>query len=215
MSTCNDLMISLRQPVPAGFLKSKDSQGTKISYVPWYNAAALADVRLGGAWSHELVEHWVDDAQRGSSAKGYSAIPLAHVRVRVTLHGDDRDISREAVGVDDEPNGQRGTPLERAEAAGLRRALAKFGLGLELYRGGAPLPIEADSGHHRDDGTDEAIRIAADDFRLNIKNAADLADLSRVEASIKKASQAVRDAVRSDFMARRKVLAAKDPATVN
>ena len=133
----SDMLAELRKPAEPMYLKTKDGGGTKVSYIPWYNAVALADARLGGRWDPELVEHWVEDAQRGSSAKGYTATPLAHVRVRVTIFGDDRQISREAVGVDDEPNGQRGTPMERAEAAGLRRALAKFGLGLHLYGGAA------------------------------------------------------------------------------
>lgn len=134
--TIAEMTDALRAAAPASMLKVKESQGTKIAYLPWYSAAALADQRLGGAWSHELVEHWIDDAKRGSTSKGYTDTALAHCRVRVTLHGSDRDVSREAVGVDDEPTGQRGTPLERAEAAGLRRALAKFGLGLHLYGGG-------------------------------------------------------------------------------
>lgn len=132
----SDMLAELRKPVEPMYIKTKDSGGTKVSYIPWYNAVTLADARLGGCWDHELVEHWTEDAQRGSTTKGYTATPLAHVRVRVTVFGDDRQISREAVGVDDEPMGQRGTPLERAEAAGLRRALAKFGLGLHLYGGG-------------------------------------------------------------------------------
>lgn len=140
--TISEMMAALRKPAEPIYIKTKDSAGTKVSYIPWYNAVALADARLGGAWDHELVEHWIDDVQRGSTTKGYASVPLAHVRVRVTIFGDDRQISREAVGVDDEPNGQRGTPLERAEAAGLRRALAKFGLGLHLY-GGASVDEKA------------------------------------------------------------------------
>lgn len=131
----SDMLAELRKPAEPMYIKTKDSGGTKVSYIPWYNAVALADSRLLGRWDHELVEHWTEDAQRGSTTKGYTATPLAHVRVRVTVFGDDRQISREAVGVDDEPMGQRGTPMERAEAAGLRRALAKFGLGLHLYGG--------------------------------------------------------------------------------
>lgn len=129
----SDMLAELRKPVPEASLNIKVSDGERIAYLPWYKAVLLADDRLSGAWSHELVEHWIDSAARGSKVKGYTDTPLAHCRVRVTIHGTDRDVSREAIGVDDEPNGQRGTPLERAEAAGLRRALAKFGLGLELY----------------------------------------------------------------------------------
>lgn len=134
--TIAEMLTALRQPVEPAALRVKQSQGEKRSYLPWYNAVAVADARLGGAWSHEIVEHWVDDAMRGSKDRGYSETSLAHVRVRVTVHGSDGTVSREAIGVDDEPTGQRGTPLERAEGAGLRRALAKLGLGLHLYGGG-------------------------------------------------------------------------------
>jgi hypothetical protein len=142
--TINELLVALRQPIPEVYLSIKTSDRERIAYLPWYKATLLADDRLGGAWSHELVEHWIDNAARGSKNKGYVSTALAHCRVRVTIHGSDRDISREAIGVDDEPNGQRGTPLERAEAAGLRRALAKFGLGLELYNKDRAHAVPAD-----------------------------------------------------------------------
>jgi hypothetical protein len=100
--TINELLVALRQPIPEVYLSIKTSDRERIAYLPWYKATLLADDRLGGAWSHELVEHWIDNAARGSKNKGYVSTALAHCRVRVTIHGSDRDISREAIGVDDE-----------------------------------------------------------------------------------------------------------------
>lgn len=132
MMTLNELLATLRQPVPPTSLKIKDSSASMV-YLPWYRAAELADERIGGAWSYHILDHWIEEVPRGSTKGGYTMTGMAHVRVCVTIVGSDCTVSREAVGVDDDPTGQRGTPFERATGAGLRRALAVFGLGRELY----------------------------------------------------------------------------------
>lgn len=140
--TIAEMVAALSNRTPPEFVRMKEAQGSKIEYIPWYLATALADQRVGGRWSYIIGRTWVEDIQRG--AKGsYTPTPLIHVIVSVTLHGDDGTVTREAIGVDDDPTGQRGTPYERAEGAGIRRALAKFGLGRELYDKGRPQAPQA------------------------------------------------------------------------
>lgn len=130
-----EMVSALAERVPDDRVALKRMEGSSVPYLPWYEAAALADERLGGRWGSEVVREWAGEVMRGSKDGGYSAVGMQHCIVRVTLYPEDgAPVSREAVGVDDEPNGQRGTAMERATGAGLRRAFAQFGLGLHLYQ---------------------------------------------------------------------------------
>jgi len=130
---------NIARPIPPPLISSMKRSGMTLSYVSWYDTCDLMDERAPG-WCHEIRETGTTVALRGNKKDGYEPVELAHVIVRVTVPCSDGLLRREAIGVDDEPAGQRGTPLERAEASGLRRAFAKLGLARELYGGtGAPL----------------------------------------------------------------------------
>lgn len=132
--TIAEMVAALSEPVPPNYIRQKEASDGQLEYIPWHLAAELADLRTGGRWSYAIRE-WVDrPVMRGSKSRGYELVDMAHCVVTVTLHGDDgRSVSRDAVGVDDDPMGQRGTAYERATGAGMRRALAAFGLGRHLY----------------------------------------------------------------------------------
>ncbi|EEC71896.1 hypothetical protein OsI_04644 [Oryza sativa Indica Group] len=52
---------------------------------------------------------------------------------RVTLHGTDAEIYREATGTSSADDTGYGDPVQKAEAMAFRRACARLGLGLHLY----------------------------------------------------------------------------------
>lgn len=55
------------------------------------------------------------------------------VTVRITIPASDGNVWREATGQEDEELKGYGDPSSNAEAMALKRAAAKFGLGLYLY----------------------------------------------------------------------------------
>ena len=131
--TMREQLRRIAAPVPPALVSRLAEKGG-LSYVSWYDACDLMDERAPG-WSHEIRVVGSMPMQRGSREAGYTEVDLAYVVVRVTIPCADGVLSREAVGVDDEPTGQRGTALERAAGSGLRRCFAAYGLARGLYQG--------------------------------------------------------------------------------
>jgi hypothetical protein len=132
--TMQETLDALAAPVPSACVKTlKDKDNAQ--YVHWYDVCALADERAPG-WCHSIKDVGSLTALRGAK-EARKEMELAYVVVRIWIDCSDGCVEREAIGIDDDPMGQYGTPLERAEGAGFRRAFAKFGLGLELYKGPA------------------------------------------------------------------------------
>ena len=60
----------------------------------------------------------------------------------LTIHGDDRSLTRQATGTEDIDCSSYGDPSSNAEAMALRRCCAKFGLGRDLWRKNKPQPLK-------------------------------------------------------------------------
>lgn len=125
----------LSRKLPDSYLKErlvgKKSEGRKVKYIPWTRILKILD-KYSPGWQWEVSRiHNSDDR--------------LYVVGRLTLFTKDGPVSRDGVGTEmlkrtDKNTGEieeiaYGNPSSNAEANALRRAAAKFGLGLYLkYR---------------------------------------------------------------------------------
>ncbi len=120
-SEARAVLQSIAAPVPAGMIgalekkNNRTGASTSFPFIRWNVAAELMDERAPG-WCSEIVR-----------IHGETATASCTVRVTIPLPSGGA-IWREATGTDDEPDSTYGEPLDRAEAAALKRAFAKFGL---------------------------------------------------------------------------------------
>jgi len=150
-------------------IRSREVNGRALTYLEGWYAISEANRIFGfDGWNRETLESRCALARetRGS----FLAIYIA--RVRVTVHADGASIIREGHGTGEgrgtSPAEVHDIALKAAETDATKRALATFGkpFGLELYRGGrplpqtsvpsppsVPLPADARLGFHPDDTT--------------------------------------------------------------
>ena len=117
------IIANLSKPIKARHLKQKVRGGQRLDFIPWYHAVKYLDLHAPG-WGF-TVKHVCWNAQGRLVLSVTLSIPA--------LEGV---ISRDATGTEEEPEeGERmyGDPSSNAESMALRRAAAKFGLGLYLY----------------------------------------------------------------------------------
>ena len=121
-----DIMADLSKPIAAQHLKQKKKGGATLTYIPWYYAVRYLDYYAPGWCSEVRSITWQNDR--------------IVVTVRLSIPTAEGLVWREATGTEEEPDeGDKmyGDPSSNAEAMALKRAAAKFGLGLYLYdRGG-------------------------------------------------------------------------------
>ncbi|KAM0890874.1 hypothetical protein ACQ4PT_026767 [Festuca glaucescens] len=118
-----DVLKELGKRVPDSFLKTRvEDNGFALKYIPWHIANKILNVHAP-EWSGE-----VRNIVYSSDGKSVSVV------YRVTLHGTDAEIYREATGTASaaEDTGF-GDPVQKAEGMAFRRACARLGLGLHLY----------------------------------------------------------------------------------
>ncbi len=118
--------------------------GESITYIPWHKCIEALDAVCPG-YDYQILAsdlHVADmPATTGSSAR--AARPgFGRVRtlIRLTIPTSDGAIVRDGQGYEPWEKEFYGDPYSNSEAMALRRALAKFGLGLSLYdksQGGA------------------------------------------------------------------------------
>ena len=99
--------------------------GQTLDFIPWYHAVKYLDLHAPG-WSYEV---------RSVTWYGERVV----LAVRLSIPCAEGLVFREATGTEEEPEeGERmyGDPSSNAESMALRRAAAKFGLGLYLYNKG-------------------------------------------------------------------------------
>lgn len=117
-----DILTDLSKPIAAQHLQQKKKGGMTLDYIPWYNAIKYLDYYAPG-WRSEIRSVvWFD-----------SRLILT---VRLTIVAAEGETWREATGTEEEPEEGKqmyGDPSSNAESMALRRAAAKFGLGLYLY----------------------------------------------------------------------------------
>lgn len=118
-----DIIADLSKPIAARHLKQKARGGAKLDFIPWYHAVKYLDLYAPG-WCYEV---------RSTVWNTEGRLVLA---VRLSVPCAEGVVYREATGTEEEPEeGERmyGDPSSNAESMALRRAAAKFGLGLYLY----------------------------------------------------------------------------------
>lgn len=120
---------NIARPLPPRAISTRKQGGNTLSYISWHTACTLMDQRAPG-WSYE-VKHVGQLAGK------------TFVLVSVSIPCVDGVITRDGIGNEDSDTDSWGDPFSNSESMAIRRAFAKFGLGLELYRKGQPAPLDA------------------------------------------------------------------------
>ena len=121
-----DILADLSKPIAPQHLKSKPKgkgpQKITLTFLPWYHAIRYLDFFAPGWCSEVRAVHW--------------SLDRIVIVVRLSIPCAEGWMHREATGTSEEPDDDEtmyGDPSSNAEAMALKRAAAKFGLGLSLY----------------------------------------------------------------------------------
>jgi hypothetical protein len=120
LRSINEIIADLSKPIAERHLKTRKQGGQTLTYISWDVAVRYLD-HFAGAWSFEI---------RSVTAIGDRCV----VTARISIPCLEGVVSREATGTEDEELRGYGDPSSNAEAMALKRAVAKFGLGLYLYQ---------------------------------------------------------------------------------
>jgi hypothetical protein len=117
-----EILASFKAPIPPRLISQKTLKGNTIDYVSWVDLSDLLDDLCnpeGWEWAIKDVQVVGD------------SLTLVGV---LTIHGDDRSLTRMATGIEALDCSAYGDPSSNSEAMALRRCCAKFGLGRDLWR---------------------------------------------------------------------------------
>jgi hypothetical protein len=121
MRSITDIIADLSKPLPDRFLKHKKMGGSDITFITWYTAVRFLDLYAPG-WS--TTEPKVTEV-------GGTLI----VAIGISIPCEEGLVTRYATGQEEADVKGYGDSSSNAEAMALKRAAAKFGLGLYLYEG--------------------------------------------------------------------------------
>jgi hypothetical protein len=119
LRSIREIVADLSKPIAQKHLKSKKQGGNTITFIPWYNAVKYLD-HFAPGWS-------------------YSVKSIEHIKEQVVLVVEiaipcaEGVVTRQATGNENDVTSSYGDPFSNAESMALRRAAAKYGLGLHLY----------------------------------------------------------------------------------
>lgn len=119
LRSIRDIVKDLTKPVAKRHLRTRRQGGKEIGYIAWHDAIKYLDHYAPG-WCYEL--------RNMQSISGKLIITI-----RLTVSCLEGTVFREATGQEDEEKDTYGDSSSNAESMALRRAAAKFGLGLYLY----------------------------------------------------------------------------------
>ena len=119
MRSIREIVKDLSKPVAKRHLRSRKQGGREIQYIAWHDAIKYLDHYASG-WNYEI---------RSMTSVGGKLIMI----VRLSIPCLEGIVYREATGQEDETHETYGDSSSNAESMALRRASAKFGLGLYLY----------------------------------------------------------------------------------
>jgi hypothetical protein len=119
LRSIRDIIKDLSKPVAKRHLRGRKQGGKEITYIAWHDAIKYLDHYAPG-WNYEI---------RSIDSIAGKLILTARLSVPC-LEGV---VYREATGQEDETLDSYGDSSSNAESMALRRACAKFGLGLSLY----------------------------------------------------------------------------------
>ncbi len=130
----NEIVADLSKEIPSKYLKQLTSSKGGGNYLPWHTCCILLD-RCAPGWQYSITQ------VNFSSDRIY-------LTVRLTIPAAEGDFSRDATGTEElkqetwdkelqtfhKKELSYGDPSSNAESMALRRAAAKFGLALYLYK---------------------------------------------------------------------------------
>lgn len=119
LRSIREIVKDLSKPVAARHLRKRKQGGKELTYIAWYDAVKYLDHYAPG-WCYEI-----------RSIDSIAGKLILTIRLSVPcLEGN---VWREATGQEDESHDSYGDSSSNAESMALRRAAAKYGLGLYLY----------------------------------------------------------------------------------
>ena len=119
LRSIRDIVKDLQKPVAQKHLRKRRQGGKEITYLAWHDAVKYLDHYAPG-WCYEI--------RRIDSIAGKVILT-----VRISIPTLEGIVYREATGQEDETLDSYGDSTSNSESMALRRAAAKFGLGLGLY----------------------------------------------------------------------------------
>ena|SRR5215213_10344808 len=114
-----DIVKDLSKPVAKRHLRTRKQGGKELTYIAWHDAVKYLDHYAPG---------WCYEVRRIDSIGGKIILTI-----RLSIPCLEGIVYREATGQEDEDVESYGDSSSNAESMALRRAAAKFGLGLSLY----------------------------------------------------------------------------------
>ncbi len=129
-----DIIRDLSAPIDPKYLESRVQGKTNVTYVPWHHAVRLLECHTRGCWNYSITQLYTTEER-------------IFLIARIEIVAEDGIFFREGTGTEvlKEKKFNRdtqsyelseiayGDPSSNAESMALRRAAAKFGLGLHLY----------------------------------------------------------------------------------
>lgn len=119
LRSIRDIVKDLSKPIAQKHLRKRRQGGKEIIYLAWHDAVKYLD-HFAPGWCYEI---------RSIESVAGKLIII----VRLSILSLEGVVYREATGQEDEDLESYGDPSSNAESMALRRAAAKFGLGLSLY----------------------------------------------------------------------------------
>jgi hypothetical protein len=119
LRSIREICKDLSKPIAQKHLRKRRQGGKEIVYLAWHDAVKYLDHYAAG-WNYEI--------SRVDSIAGKLILT-----VRISIPSLEGMVYREATGQEDETLESYGDSSSNAESMALRRAAAKFGLGLHLY----------------------------------------------------------------------------------
>jgi hypothetical protein len=119
LRSIRDIVRDLSKPVAKRHLRSRKQGGKEIQYISWHDAIKYLDHYAPG-WNYEI--------RNIQNIAGKLILT-----VRLSIPCIEGIVFREATGQEDEDKDNYGDSSSNSESMALRRASAKFGLGLYLY----------------------------------------------------------------------------------
>lgn len=98
---------------------SRGKQSGNITYIPWFAFPEILDQATDGFWEWEIVPSFIGN--------------MAVITGNLTIIGSDGRITRTAIGNESSDCDGYGDPTSNASAMAFRRAIALFGVGLQLW----------------------------------------------------------------------------------
>ncbi|MCY7345956.1 MAG: RAD52 family DNA repair protein, partial [Pyrinomonadaceae bacterium] len=119
LRSIRDIVKDLSKPIAQKHLRKRRQGGKEITYLSWHDAVKYLD-HFAPGWCYEI---------RSIESVAGKLIMI----VRLSVSCAEGSVYREATGQEDEDLESYGNSSSNAESMALRRAAAKFGLGLSLY----------------------------------------------------------------------------------